>query len=137
LVPGWRRCPPCAQHGAKSLSGCRGATWCVQQGTQVLYNSLLICRIIVQGATRPTGALSPLLPVACSRSVLLAKCSVALEGVAQVSLKVHRWVEGHLHGTCCLTDGLLVMAYTNVAARLRYESPCQQRETKQKRMLDW
>jgi hypothetical protein len=76
--------------------------------------------IDIQGATRPTGALSPLLPVACSRSVLLAKCSVVLEGVAQVSLKVHRWVEGHLHGTCCLTDGLLVMAYTNVAARLRY-----------------
>jgi hypothetical protein len=54
------------------------------------------------------GALSPLLPVACSRSALLAKCSFVLEGVAQVSLKVHRWVEGHLHGTRCLTDGLLV-----------------------------
>jgi hypothetical protein len=50
-------------------------------------------KIVVQGATRPTGALSPLLPVACSKSALLAKGSVVLEGVAQVSLKVHRWVE--------------------------------------------
>jgi hypothetical protein len=25
--------------------------------------------------------------------------------VAQVCLKVHRWGQGHLHGTCCLTDG--------------------------------
>jgi hypothetical protein len=52
------------------------------------------------------GALSPLLPVACRRSASLAKCSAVLIGVAQVSLKVHRWVEGRLHGTCCMTDGL-------------------------------
>jgi hypothetical protein len=52
------------------------------------------------------GTLSLLFPVAHRRSGLLAKCSVVLRGVAQVSLKVHRWVEGPLHGTCCLTDGL-------------------------------
>jgi hypothetical protein len=57
---------------------------------------------------RPTGALSPLLPVACRRSASLAKCSAVLQGVAQTSLKVHRWVEGHLHGACYLTDGLEV-----------------------------
>jgi hypothetical protein len=53
--------------------------------------------IVVQGATRPTSALPPLLTVAYRRSALLAKYSVVLKGVAQASLKVHRWVEGPLH----------------------------------------
>jgi hypothetical protein len=33
-------------------------------------------------------------------------CSLIGLCVAQVSLKVNRLVEGHLHGTCCLTDCL-------------------------------
>jgi hypothetical protein len=40
-----------------------------------------------------------------------------LTGVAQVGLKVHRWVEGHLHGTCCLKDGLYVQVVLLVACR--------------------
>jgi hypothetical protein len=55
------------------------------------------------------GTLSPLLPVACRRSALLGKCSAVLKGVAQVSPKVRSWVEGHLHSTCCLTDGLYLL----------------------------
>jgi hypothetical protein len=33
----WRQCPPGAQHGAKSLSGCRGEAWSVQPGQSTAF----------------------------------------------------------------------------------------------------
>jgi hypothetical protein len=64
-------------------------TQAIPQGCANLATSI-VHRIIIQGATGPTGALPPLLPVSVRRSGLLPKCPALLQGDGSQVNRVRR-----------------------------------------------
>jgi hypothetical protein len=45
VATGWRRCPPGAQHGAKSLSGCHAAVQTVLRGRSIACRGQCLCHV--------------------------------------------------------------------------------------------